>query len=74
MTRIRVRRLSALAGLDEGEIAAGYMAGTRGAPEPGGDASYAFWHGWCSAAIDRGDRRWDEAQAELVDDLRRSRR
>lgn len=51
---------------DEGEIAAGYLAGLGGAPEPGSDKSRAHWHGWRNGRMDGGYAPPDDAQIQLV--------
>jgi len=72
--RIRVRRVALLNQLDQDEMVKGYLAGWDGAPEPGPERSYSYWHGWCSAALDHGDKRWAAANAELAADIQRFNR
>lgn len=56
--------------LDEDEIVAGYRSAARDDPEPGGNHSRAFWHGWRNGMSDRGFREPDTAQRELARRLR----
>lgn len=61
-----VSTLEELDQLDPDEMYAGYRDGRDGEPEPGGNRSRAFWHGWRNGAVDGGHRAKDEAQAALA--------
>lgn len=52
--------------LDSGEMYQGYRDGRDGEPEPGGNRSRAYWHGWRNGAVDGGHREKDAAQAMLA--------
>lgn len=52
--------------LDSDEMYEGYRDGRAGEPEPGGNRSRAYWHGWRNGAVDGGHREKDEAQAVLA--------
>mgnify|MGYP000243368493 CR=1 FL=1 len=58
--------------MDLGEIIDGYHDGLDGAPEPKGNRSKSYWHGWRNGTADRTVKP-DEAQIELVRDIKRNR-
>jgi len=62
----RVRTVADLDSLDEAEIIAGYTEFVLGDPEPGPNRGRAYWHGWRSAAMDRGQIKGDAIHEELV--------
>lgn len=64
-----VTTMRELALLDGDEVAAGYVAGMRGEPEPGNLRSRSFHHGWRNGAVDGGYREKDSAQAALAADV-----
>jgi len=71
---IPIRRVASLDLVDDGECVEGYLDGFRGDPEPMGNRSLSYWHGWRNGAVDGGHRAKDEAQAELAcDNLSRAR-
>lgn len=55
-----------LASLDSDEIVEGYRDGLRGEPEPGGNRSRSYWHGWRNGMSDSGRRASDDAQRALA--------
>lgn len=57
--------------LESDEVAEGYQDGFAGDPEPGGNRSYSYWHGWRNGAVDGGHREKDDAQAALAHDYLR---
>lgn len=61
-----VSTLADLDTLDEAEILEGYRDGLANEPEPGGNRSRAYWHGWRNGMADRGIRQIDDAQRELA--------
>lgn len=61
-----VTTIAELDRLDADEMYDGYRDGKAGEPEPGGNRSRAFWHGWRNGAVDGGHREKDEAQAILA--------
>lgn len=71
---IPIRRAVQLGDLDDAEIAEGYRDGMAGDPEPGGNRSFSYWHGWRNGAVDGGYRAKDDAQAELARDFVRGSR
>ena len=64
--RAPVTTLEDLDSLDEAEILEGYLDGRAGDPEPGGNRSRSYWHGWRNGAADYGHRPIDAAQRELA--------
>jgi hypothetical protein len=42
-----VTTLAEFDALDPGDVIDGYQAARLGDPEPGGNRSRAYWHGWC---------------------------
>lgn len=52
--------------LDGDEMYEGFRDGFAGEPEPGGNRSRAYWHGWRNGAVDGGHRQKDAAQAILA--------
>jgi ribosome modulation factor len=69
-----VSTLADLDTLDETEMLEGYRDGLANEPEPGGNRSRSYWHGWRNGMADRGLRPVDEAQRDLAREyLARSR-
>lgn len=69
-----VGSLADLQTLDEGEVLDGYLSGVHGEEYPSVRPSRAFWHGWRSGMMDRGDLPPDAAALTLrreADGLRR---
>lgn len=52
--------------LDDDEVVEGYRDGLRGEPEPNGNRSRSYWHGWRNGMVDSGRRKSDKHQRELV--------
>jgi hypothetical protein len=52
--------------LDPDEMVEGFRDGFAGEPEPQGNRSRAYWHGWRNGAVDGRHREKDEAQAILA--------
>jgi hypothetical protein len=65
-----VTTLAELDALDKVEIAEGYYDGFADAPEPqpGGNRSRAYWHGWCRGMEDTGRREPPPEHRRLVTD------
>jgi len=63
-----VRTMADLLTLDGAEIAEGYRDGANGEPEPGGNRSRAYWHGWRNGMTDSGRMGKDAAMAALAHD------
>lgn len=61
-----VTTIADLDSLDDAEIIEGYRDGRAGEPEPKGNRSRSYWHGWRNGAVDGGHREKDAAQAELA--------
>ena len=57
--------------LDGDEMVAGYRSAAKDDPEPGGNHSRAFWHGWRNGMMDRGFMNSDSAARELVANMRK---
>lgn len=51
--RTPVTTVAELEALDGDEILEGYRDGLNGEPEPGGNRSKAYWHGWRNGRSDR---------------------
>ncbi len=49
-----VTTLAELDALDDAEVFAGFVGADRDDPEPGGNHSRAFHHGWRTRMMDRG--------------------
>lgn len=55
-----------LAELNEADLLEGYRDGRAGEPEPKGNRSKSYWHGWRNGAVDGGHREIDAAGRALV--------
>lgn len=66
MPRTPITTLGQLAALEHDEMLAGYHDGLAGVPEPGGNRSDAYWHGWRNGRVDGGHDPKDAAQAALA--------
>ena len=71
MNREPVTTAAELDTLDPAEVSEGYRDGYDGEDEPGGNRSKAYWHGHRNGQNDRLGIS-DEAQRELIRDVRRS--
>lgn len=60
-----------LATFDPADVLEGYRDGFAGEPEPGGNRSKGYWHGWRNGRTDRGDAPVDSAQIALVREVKR---
>ena len=58
--------LADLDALDETEMVEGYMDGFTGEPEPMGNRSRSYWHGWRNGAVDGHHRKLDAAMEILA--------
>lgn len=58
--------LSAIASLDAAEVVEGYRDGRAGEPEPGGNRSLSYVHGWRNGAADVGRIPIDDAMRRLA--------
>jgi hypothetical protein len=61
-----VADLDDLETLDSDEVVEGYHDGRAGEPEPKGNRSRSYWHGWRNGAMDGGHIEQDAASAELA--------
>lgn len=68
MTYVPIRRAKQLENLDDAEMLEGYRDGFKNEPEPKGNRSISYWHGWRNGAVDGGYREIDSAQGELARD------
>ena len=68
--RSPVTTLAELETLDIAEIVEGYRDGMSGDPEPGGNRSKGYWHGWRNGRVDGGHAEPDEAMSALIRDMR----
>lgn len=66
MTHKPVSTLEDLATLDDDEVLEGYRDGLDNAPEPGGNRSRSYWHGWRNGMADRGRIQPDGAMRQLA--------
>ena len=65
--RMPVTTLVDLDALNDDEILHGYRDGRKNDPEPGGNRSRAYWHGWRNGRVDgRHVADPDPAQQQLV--------
>lgn len=69
MTHAPVTTRADLETLDRDEIVEGYLDGYAGEPEPGGNRSRSYWHGWRNGASDGKHREIDAAQRALAHDI-----
>ena len=61
-----VTSLAELDQLDDADLVEGYRDGRAGEPEPKGNRSRSYWHGWRNGAVDGGHREKDDEQAILA--------
>lgn len=66
MKYIPATRKEALESIDEKELIEGYFDGKENAPEPMGNRSWSYWHGWRNGMSDAGHREIDEFQRQLA--------
>ena len=52
--------------LNDEEVIEGYFDGRANEPEPGGNRSKSYWHGWRNGMVDGGHAEKDAAQAILA--------
>lgn len=64
--RLPVETLAELDTLDDAEIQEGYRDGRSGEPEPGGNRSKSYWHGWRNGMMDSYRMPPDAASQKLV--------
>jgi len=64
--KVPVEKLCDLARLDPEEIQAGYADGHTDTPEPGGNRSRSFWHGWRCGQMDSFRMEQDAAAREMA--------
>lgn len=67
-----VRTAADLDTLDDAETVEGYHDGRAGEPEPGGNRSRSYWHGWRVGRVDGGHARPDADGMALVEDVLRN--
>ena len=61
--------------LDDVDMVEGYRGGRQGDPEPGGNRSKSYWHGWRNGRVDGKHDEGDAAQRILAHEfVRRQRR
>lgn len=58
--------LEELEELDGDDVVEGYRDGFTGEPEPKGNRSRSYWHGWRNGAVDSGHIASDAAQQLLA--------
>ena len=61
-----VLALDDLDGLDEAETIEGYFDGRADEPEPSGNRSRSYWHGWRCGMMDAGRIKSDAGHMGLV--------
>ena len=66
MTYIAIRKKTLLTNLDNEELLEGYNDGRKNEPEPKGNRSISYWHGWRNGMADAGHQEIDSAQRELA--------
>lgn len=64
--REAITTIEELLALEEGEMVEGYRDGFSGEPEPGGNRSRAYWHGWRNGNTDFRRAHPDDAQRSLA--------
>lgn len=65
---VPIRSAMQLEQLHDDEIVEGYRDGFKNEPEPQGNRSLSYWHGWRNGMVDASHRKLDAAQAQLADD------
>jgi len=63
---IPIKRAVLLDELDDKEVIQGYWDGKNNEPEPQGNRSKSYWHGWRNGMADGGHMEIDGAQSELA--------
>ncbi len=58
--------LAELDTLDDDELLEGYHDGRANEPQPSGNRSKSYWHGWRNGMVDGGHMEGDAAQRELA--------
>lgn len=72
--RAPVTTVDELLTLNDAEIVEGYNDGYRGEPEPGGNRSKSYWHGWRNGRVDGKHDPKDAAMALLAHQIVRDPR
>lgn len=72
MSRQPVTTAAELETFDPAEVLEGYLDGMSGDPEPGGNRSKGYWHGWRNAKNDR-EGKSDDAQRVLIASTKKAR-
>lgn len=68
MEYVPVRIIAAFENMTEDEIIEGYYDGLKNEPEPKGNRSQSYWHGWRNGMVDGRHAKPDEAQRDLARD------
>ena len=55
---------------DSAEVVEGYNDGSANEPEPSGNRSKAYWHGWRNGMVDGRHMKGDAAMNQLIRDMR----
>lgn len=55
--------------LDQDEMLEGYLDGLADEPEPSGNRSQGYFHGWRNGMIDKGRLKPDAASSELASEI-----
>lgn len=64
--KLPIESVEQLKQLDTAEIIEGYWEGRNNEPEPGGNRSLSFWHGWRNGMMDFGHMKPDLASGQLA--------
>ena len=67
--RVPLRRAVLLDTLNSDEVVEGYHDGRKNEPEPGGNRSFSYWHGWRNGMADGYHAEPDDAQREMAHDV-----
>lgn len=61
-----IATLAELDALEHAEVQEGFFDGLAGGPEPGGNRSRSYWHGWRVGMMDAGRLEIDATHRKLV--------
>lgn len=69
MIYIPIVRSEALEDIDNKEVVEGYIDGLKNEPEPKGNRSHSYWHGWCNGMVDGKHAQISDCQRQLARDV-----
>lgn len=69
-----IKSVADLKDLDGADVVEGYNDGLANEPEPKGNRSKSYWHGWRNGQIDGGHAKPDQSQRLLARDYLKNQR